>query len=171
MRQTDKNAPNAARTRAAAAPRGEIASIGGGRDVTRPWIGALMEPTDRILRLKGGGDLDIYKPILSDDQVKSCLQQRIAAVVSREWEVLPGDESRKARKAADWMREQIAGLKWDRITERMLMGVFFGYAVAEMIYGRDGALVTIEDIKVRDRARFRFDADQRLRLLTPRAMA
>jgi len=144
----------------------EMSGITGGRDITRPWIGPLLEPLDPILRTRGGGSFDIYKPILTDPQVKSVWQQRVAAVVSRPWEVEPGEDSRRGRAAADWLRGEIDGLDWDEITRQMLSGVFYGYAVAEQIFRRDGALWGWEAIRVRDRVRFRFDEDLGLRLLT-----
>ena len=144
----------------------ELAGINSGRDITRPWIGPLLEPTDPILRTRGGGSFDIYKPIITDAQVKSVWTQRLSNVVSREWQVAAGDDSRRARAAADWLRDELDGLDWDRLTEKMMWGLFYGYAVAEQIFRRDGAVWGWEEIRVRDRVRFRFDADMGLRLLT-----
>ncbi len=144
----------------------EMAGIANGRDITRPWIGPLLEPTDPILRARGGGSFDIYKPILTDPQVKSVMAQRISAVTSREWEVVAGDESRAAARAADWLRDEISAMKFDRLTEKMLWGLFYGYSVAEQMFRRDGQLWGWEDIRVRDRVRFRFDEACGLRLLT-----
>ncbi|HHG4751814.1 TPA: DUF935 domain-containing protein, partial [Pseudomonas aeruginosa] len=59
---------------------------------------------------------------------------------------------------------------WDRVTSKMLFGVFYGYAVSELIYGRDDRYITLEAIKVRNRRRFRYDQDGGLRLLTPNNM-
>jgi phage gp29-like protein len=144
----------------------ELAGIGGGRDITRPWIGPLLEPTDPILRARGGGSFDIYRPILTDPQVKSVMTQRISAVTSREWEVVAGDESRAAARAADWLRDELAAMKFDRLTEKMLWGLFYGYSVAEQMFRRDGQVWGWEEIRVRDRVRFRFDEECGLRLLT-----
>lgn len=145
---------------------GELAGIEAGRDITRPYVGPLLVPQDPILANRGFGNPAFYKPILTDDQVKSCMTQRISAVTARDWEVRPGEDSRAGRKAADWLREQLARLDWDLITEQMLWGKFYGLSVAEMIYAADGGTWGIDAIKVRDRVRFRFDADGGLRLLT-----
>lgn len=144
----------------------ELAGIANGRDITRPWIGPLLEPTDPILRTRGGGSFDIYKPILTDPQVKSVMTQRISAVVSREWEVVPGEDTAAGRRAADWLREELSGMKFDRLTEKMLWGLFYGYSVAEQMFRRDGRLWGWDQIRVRDRVRFRFDETSGLRLLT-----
>jgi len=144
----------------------ELSGIQDGRDITRPWIGPLLEPTDPILRARGGGSFDIYKPILTDPQVKSVMTQRLSAVTSREWEVVPGEDTAQGRRAADWLRDELSAMKFDRLTEKMLWGLFYGYSVAEQMFRRDGQLWGWEEIRVRDRVRFRFDEDCGLRLLT-----
>ena len=76
---------------------GEIATTRDGRDITRPFVQELEQPRDR--RLLGVVDWGIYERVRRDDQVKSCMQQRISAVVSRDWDVLPGDD-KDARSVA-----------------------------------------------------------------------
>lgn len=56
---------------------------------------------------------------------------------------------------------------FDDATQGMHYGVFYGFAVAELLYARDGATVALEAIKVRDRRRFAFLPSGELRLLTP----
>ncbi|MEM5445877.1 phage portal protein family protein, partial [Serratia marcescens] len=58
----------------------------------------------------------------------------------------------------------------DRITRLMHYGVFYGYAVAELIYGVRDNLLWFDEVKVRDRRRFRFSPTGELRLLTPQNM-
>lgn len=146
---------------------GEIAAAGDGRDPGELFIGPLLLPRDEILRSKGRGDLSLYRELLRDDQVFSCWQQRRRAVVSREWEVLPGGKSRRDKAAADFIRETLQRIGFDNLTQKMLAGVFYGYGVAECLWGRDGARIVLDDVKVRDANRFRFDRDRRLRLLRP----
>lgn len=147
----------------------QIATSGDGMDITRPWVGALSQPADPLLR-KVGADVKIYEELLSDWQVKSMWQQRQRAVVSREWQVDAGGDRPIDQAAADHLREQLNRIGWDRVTERMLYGVFYGYAVAEIIYGRDDNYITWEAIKVRNRRRFRYSPEGELRLLTPNNM-
>jgi len=149
---------------------GEIATTGDGRDITRGFSGPILQPSDPVLALRGGGDVRIYEQILTDPQVGSCWQQRRLAVTSREWEVLPGGDSAQDKAAAGWLAEQLDRVGWDNVTDKMLAGVFYGYAVAEIIYRRDGQRIGIDAIKVRDRRRFRFTPQGELRLLTMNAM-
>lgn len=139
-----------------------IATTANGRDITQPWIGELKQPLDQ--RLWGPVDWGPYDRVLLDDQVKACLAQRIGAVVSRDWHVLPGDEQDpRSVAAAEAFTDVISALGWDRTTEKMLYAVFFGYSVAEVMWGGDWG---IKRLHVRHARRFRFDKDDRLRLLT-----
>lgn len=155
-----------------AAPEGapelrEIATTLDGRDITRGYISALgLIPSTDPVQAARGGRLDLYDPVKQDDQVKTCMQQRLDAVISTEWEVEPGDSSRRSKKAADSLKAQLDAIRWDDVCRKMLWGVFWGYSVAECLYERDGSEVTLADIRVRDRRRFGFGPDFNLKLQT-----
>lgn len=146
----------------------EVATTRDGRDITRGYVDPLMlqQPTDSVLRLRGNGDYEIYKEVLRDDQVASCFAQRRLAVVACELQVDAGGTGRADKKAADFMREQLDGMAFDKATDKMLYGVYYGYAAAEIMWGRDGNNVVVDEIKVRDRRRFGFDGYGQLRLKT-----
>lgn len=125
----------------------------------------LLTNPDKILSNKGGGNYDVYTETLRDDQVKSTFQQRRLAVVAAEWVVDPGlENNRAARKAADALRENLKAIDFDKITDQMLFGIYYGHAVGEVMWRIDGSMVVIDDIKVRDRARFRYGIDGSLHL-------
>nr|WP_202629247.1 DUF935 family protein [Serratia fonticola] len=145
----------------------EIATTGDGRDITRPWVGSLALADDSVLMNRGAPDLKIYREVLSDDEVKSAFTQRQDALISREIKVDAGGDRPIDIEAADAMQRQIDALGFDRITRLMHYGVFYGYAVSELIYGTRDNLLWIDEVKVRDRRRFRFTPKGELRLLTP----
>lgn len=145
----------------------EIATTGDGRDITRPYAGGMLIPTDRVLQGRGGGDLLIYEQVLSDPQVKACFEQRRNAVTSCEWQVDAGGDRPIDKKAADHAEEQIKRIGFDNVTDKMLYGVFYGYGVAELVWNVQGGLLGWDRIKVRNRRRFLFDAWGKLRLITP----
>jgi phage gp29-like protein len=166
LRQAQDGAPGAPADANAKPVFNEIATIGGGRDITRgfiPWD--LLTPQDRVLQARGF-DYRLYEFVLGDEQVMSTFQQRRLAVVAREWEVTPGGTGALDVKAADSLREQLQAAKWDNATDKMLSGVFYGYAIAEMLWATDGAEIVIDAIKVRNRRRFKFGVDQRPKLIT-----
>lgn len=144
-------------------PKGEI--INTYKDGLTLFTQGLLTNPDPIVRQRGGGNIQVYDELLRDDQIGPCFEQRRRAVVQSEWDVEPGGTAAIDKAAAEALREQLAILPLDEITDRMLFALMHGYGVAEIIWGRDGNRVTIEDIKVRDRSRFRFDSDRRLRLM------
>lgn len=146
--------------------RTEIASTLDGRDITDPYIRGLREPRDPLLY--GSVDWGVYQDILRDDQVLSTVQQRIGAVVSRDWNVLPGNEDDpRSVKAAEALNKTLERIGWDHTTRMMLHATFYGYSVAEVIWEVRDGLWDFGAIKVRHGRRFRFDDQNRLRLLTP----
>jgi phage gp29-like protein len=145
----------------------EIATTGDGRDITRPYLGPLLTAEDTILRTRpGGAHLEVYRQVRSEPQVQTVMTVRQRSLVAREWQVLAGGKRRIDIAAADSLRAQLNEMAWDDVTERMHWGVFYGYAVAEFMWGRDGREVVVDKVKVKNRARFRFDTEFRLRLLT-----
>lgn len=156
-------------TRSASMPvemRTEIASTHDGRDITQPYIRGLREPRDPLL--SGAVDWGVYRDILRDDQVQSTLQQRIGAVVSRDWQVIPGDESDpRSVEGAEKFGMTLQRIGWDAITRKMLFATFYGYSVSEILWEPRAGLWDIGAIKVKHGRRFRWDEENHLRLLTP----
>lgn len=147
---------------------GEIATTGNGRDITRGYVDGspLLQQQDTVLIGRAGGDYRVYEDIARDDQVKTVFEQRRSAVTSREWEVTPGDDDARAEEAAEFLTEQLYAISWDRVTEKMLWGIFYGFAVGEVLWGVDGNRVVMRGIKVRKARRFGFAPDMSLRLKT-----
>ncbi|MDP2808655.1 MAG: DUF935 family protein [Rhodocyclaceae bacterium] len=148
--------------------RNEIATTLDGRDITRPWVDRLNvnPPDDSVLLERGGGDYALYREVLRDDHVMAAVQQRRRAVIARPWEVRPGGTRAIDKAAADFLRENIEAVGWDTVCDKMLMGVFYGFAVGECLWAPDGRHWRLDAVKVRDRRRFGFDGENRLRLKT-----
>lgn len=122
---------------------------------------------DSVLR-KQGGDLKLYDALLDDDVAFSSLQQRRLAIVSRDWEVAPGDDTDpRSVQAADDFRAMIKAVGWDRVTGLLHYATWYGYAVAEAVYTtkvHDGRrIVWLADIVVPDRRWFGFTPNGELR--------
>lgn len=129
------------------------------------WLKSIVENEDVILARGGGLGLKLYEELLDDDVAFATFQQRRLAVVSRAWEVTPGDENDpRSVEAADHLREQLKRLNFDRICSNMLFGVWHGYAVAEGLFelGSDGKYC-LSDIVVPDRRWFGFSGEGELR--------
>lgn len=147
----------------------ELAPLTGGRDITRTMVDSLplLPPQDSLTARRGGPlPLDLYWEVLDDWQVASVLLQRREAVVSTDWEVIPGGTSRKDKTAAQFIQAILDALPWDSISRQMHFGIFFGHAVAECLWATDGAQVVPSEIRVRDARRFAYRPDGSLVLLT-----
>lgn len=146
----------------------ELSPIVGGRDITRGVVDMLplLPPQDEWQGRAGGFPLDTYRQVLDDAQVFAALTQRRLGVIATEWEVLPGGTTRQDKKAAALIEAILAALPWDAITAHMHYGVFYGHALAEMLWQRDGTHIVPESIQVRDQRRFAWRPDGTLLLLT-----
>lgn len=144
---------------------GEV-SAEGGDAIGADFVNELRRPRDAVLDLHGNGDPEFYELLLSDDQVYPCFQQRRSAVIAREWKVDPGGDAPIDVEAADFIREQLMRISWDRTTLRMLGKLIPGYGVAECLFQITASgRVELAAIKVRRSGRFRFALDGSLRLL------
>lgn len=146
----------------------EVATIGNGRDITRGYVDGMpiLPPEDSILVGRGGGDYKIYEEIKRDWQVKATFEQRRLAVVSKDYEVTPGDDNSRAEEAAEFISDQLARISFDRVTDKMLWGVFYGFAVAECMWAVEDSKVVLNGIRVRKQRRFGFNPEMQLRLKT-----
>lgn len=150
----------------------EIATSRDGRDITRGWLSALMHaPIDDVIVVeRGGGDYQVYADVLRDDHVRTGVNQRVYGVIAKPWEVTPGGDRPIDIEASAFIKKQIGGIEFDRVTMKMLYGAFYGFSVAEALLARDGAQIVLDKtrggVKVRNRRRFAFDGEGNLRLKT-----
>ncbi|WP_413207982.1 DUF935 domain-containing protein [Rhodospirillum sp. A1_3_36] len=121
-------------------------------------------PADDVLKSLHW-DLGKYRETLRDEQVKTCFQQRIDAVIAAEWRVEPGADDMESKKAADHLREQLEALRFDEDTRQALHANWYGFAVGEAMWGRDAGKVILEDILFRKAERFRWHRDGTFRKL------
>lgn len=143
----------------------EVSAIGAD-DFGAAYSEELRLSGDGILQTRGGGDLGLYERLLTDWQVNSTWQQRRTAIVSREWDVEPGADDALSIQAAEYLKEDLKNLDFDRVCKKSLMAVFYGFTATECMYGRDGTKFRLTDMRVRKSRRFRFDKYGALRLVT-----
>lgn len=144
-------------------PKIDADSSGDGNRATAAHVARLATPGDRILTGRGGGDLRIYEEIASDAKVKAAFEQRRNAVIAKEWRVEPGGDRRIDKRAADHFEAQLNHIGFDRLTDKMLWGVWYGYSAAEILWEVRDGLLSWESIKVRNRRKFRFNQAGELR--------
>lgn len=146
---------------------------------------------DQVLWKQGRGDfLKIYADLFRDTRVQTTFEKRVTNVTRAEWIVEPGvrrgqSVTREDERIAEMVKEQLNAMGtqteqdskatnaftayrtgFDAVTAGLLRAIVIGFSVGEMIWQRDGATVYVDRIRMRDERRFRFDHQQRLRLIT-----
>ena len=125
----------------------------------------IAAPDDKILA-KHGYNLKIYRSLLSDEQVKACyLNQRIAGVIAAPWEVVPAGDTPQDEAVAEFVRQNLNNIDFNEICRKMLYATWYGFQVAEIMWGIKDNRIVIEDIIVRNLERFRFRNDGALYLV------
>ena len=145
--------------------RGEIATIA--KDYAVTLFGGVLRNQDDTLLTRGGGrGIKIYDDIERDCHAFAVLQKRRLAVVAREWQVVPASESRLDKKAAELVKRQLEGLRFDQLCQKLLDATLKGYSVAEILWEPRSAELVAARVKVKPQRRFVFDENQEARLLT-----
>ncbi|MEO1082403.1 MAG: DUF935 family protein [Pseudomonadota bacterium] len=149
-----------------AAPRiQELAPADHGLMASTTFTKLLIENPDTILSARGR-QYRIYDELLRDDQVGSTFQQRRTGLTSKGWRVEAASDAPNDQAFAEFVTEQLEHVGWDDKCDKMLYGVFYGFAVAECMWARDGRNIVLDDLRVRDRSRFKFDEDHLLHLIS-----
>lgn len=121
-------------------------------------LGILPNP-DPILR-RTGRAIQVYRELMVDTMVKSGARRRRAAVVSMEHGF--DRETRAPRRVVANLEAIFADLPLRRLVRNLVDGALYGYAVAEVIWGRVGNLVVPVDIVAKPQEWFGFDGDNHL---------
>ncbi|PHY20805.1 DUF935 family protein [Caulobacter sp. BP25] len=164
MATTDPKAQEAA-AKPPAPELGEVAISAAGVDITIPFMGALREIQDTVLA-RLGNNYAAYRELRRDDQVHACFQQRRLALTSRQVLIKPGADDPASVAAADFLRENLAQIPFDRTCGMALWGAFYGHAVTECMWEPRDGKIWLGKPKVRVPWRFRYATDNSLRMLT-----
>ena len=122
-----------------------------------------IEQLDTLLAQRLGGDLNGYRDLLTDTTVTGAWAQRQTALTKLERQVLPHDPDNAADvEAAEFVAAQLQRLNFDAVLKAMHWGVFYGMAVGEVMWGIEDGRVVLDNVLVRDRAKFKYDIQRQL---------
>jgi phage gp29-like protein len=142
-----------------------IASVA--NDITIPFFtGVLQHADDTLIQQGGGKGLAIYDEIRRDTHAFAMLEKRKKALTAREWTVEPGGDRPIDKEAADLVDTFLSALAFDRTCDDLLDATLKGFAIAEIVWDRDGNRIRPVALQAHDQRRFVFDRDWRPRLLT-----
>lgn len=153
----------------------EIATIQKDIDLFAGWLKRLENP-DPVLRTEASGKgLKLYDEVDRDAHAGSVLQQRILAVVGKEWEIIPAKSARKLGRPASTSQEQFVAdfvsqiledCNFDQARQEILKAILYGYYCAEALWKTNGSEIGIKKIIGKHPRRFIFTPDREIRLLT-----
>ena len=153
----------------------EIATIEKDFDIFFGWLKRLENP-DPVLRTEAAGKgLKLYDEVERDPHASAVLQQRILAIVGKEWEVIPAKSARKLGRptsttqeeiVADYVSETLDRCNFDQARMEILKAILYGYYVVEVMWKADNGNIRIEQLIAKHPRRFIFTAQRELRLLT-----
>lgn len=130
----------------------------------------ILPNPDVILRKLGKSD-EVFEAIASDAHVIGDLRSVRSGVLKYEYRVQPGGESPADLKAAElcslvMSRKPAPGLQWSDIIWSIMMAVFRGRRVHEVVWGKEGNHLLPTKIVDRPAKRFVYNSDNELRLIT-----
>jgi SPP1 gp7 family putative phage head morphogenesis protein len=132
------------------------------------WMGimGLLPDPDPVLA-KLGLDITVYRQLLSDAHVWSCVQSRKSGTLSCEYEIREPAKGgvRTSKKAHQMIEDMMDQLDVYQIITDMLEAPFFGMSPIEVIWQAGSAWLP-ERIVGKPPEWFAFDADNRLRFLS-----
>lgn len=145
--------------------KNEVASIQRD-DLYSVYTGTMPVKDEMMLKRGLTQGLKIYDDVERDSQAYALLQKRRLAVLSKEWRIEPASEDPLDVKAADIVRQQIKGLKFNKLCDGLLDANLKGFAVGEIMWEVIGSEIVAKNVIMRDQARFVFGIENELRLLT-----
>lgn len=161
--------PVAARQNLSLEARALIADVS--NDITIPLFSNRLRHQDETLIQRGGGKgLRIYDDVERDPRAFAALQKRKKALIGRDWTVEAAGDDARDLEAAALIEDLMGQLPLDRICEDLLDATLKGFAVSEIVWGRDGSRIVPQAVVSHDPRRFTFGVDWRPRLLTFSAM-
>lgn len=176
----------------------EVATVAKDIDIYHGWIKRLENP-DPVLRSESAGKgLKLYDEVDRDAHAASVLQQRIMAVVGKEWEIIPAESASSTQEkiVADYVSAVLENCNFDQARQEILKAILYGFYSVEVIWKMGtvpagglspfsasnpagtvpaGGLslspaIKIKKLIAKHPRRFSFTPDRELRLITPANM-
>ena len=157
----------------------EIATIQKDIDLFAGWLLRLENP-DPVLRSEAAGKgLKFYDEVERDAHAGSVLQQRILAIVGKEWEIIPAKSARKMGRPASTTQEQVVAdfvsqvledCNFDQARQEILKAILYGFYNVEVMWQALNGNLVIQKLIGKHPRRFVFTPERELRLLTLQSM-
>lgn len=153
----------------------EIATASKDFDIFTGWLNRLENPDPTLRTEAAGKGLKLYDEVDRDPQAGAVLQTRYLSVISKKWEVLPGEEPAtkglpatmtQAQKVANFVKQTLLNMNFDQARQELLQAILYGFYVGEVIWEAKKNAIVPARIRAKHPRRFSFTMDRDLRLLT-----
>ena len=127
----------------------------------------LPDPADTILDDPEGA-YEVFRKMLLDPHINAKLQQLKDEVLSKEFDIVPADESSKAQEIADFVKKAIyENLNIEQDFAELLSAIEYGFSVSEVIWKQEGGFWLPDSLKARKQEKFRFNTKGELLYYDP----
>ncbi|MBU0969202.1 MAG: DUF935 domain-containing protein [Proteobacteria bacterium] len=136
-------------------------------DIYAGWTNRLENP-DPVLRSEASGKgLKLYDEVERDGHAGAVLQQRTLAVVSRPWDVIPGEDTKQAKDIAKFVKDTLEDTNFKQACQEILLAVLYGFYVIEVMWTVKNGQYVISKFRAKHPKRFQFTPARELRLIIP----
>ncbi len=111
--------------------------------------------------------LDIFDRMLLDGHISAMLELRKAGTITRDYNIVPADNSKEAQKIADFVWDCLDGIDIATIIEPALTAIEYGFAVLEVVWKLENGRWMPKEIIDCDQTDFAFKPDGTPVLLRP----
>jgi len=127
----------------------------------------LPDPADTILN-DPEGTYEVFRKMLLDPHINAKLQQLKDEVLSKEFHIVPADESQKAKEIAEFVEKVIyENLNIEQDFAELLTAIEFGFSVSEVIWRQENGYWLPDSLKARKQEKFRFNTKGELLYYDP----
>jgi len=116
------------------------------------------DPAD-ILLDDPAGAYEVFKKMLIDPHINAKIQQLKDEVLSKEFSIVPADESAKAKEIAEFVENAIyENLNIEQDFAELLTAIEYGFSVSEVVWKQENGYWLPDSLKARKQEKFRFNA-------------
>ncbi len=114
------------------------------------------------------GAYEVFRKMMLDPHINAKLQQLKDEVLSKEFDIVPADESSKAREIADFVKKAIyENLNIEQDFAELLSAIEYGFSISEVIWKQEGGFWLPDSLKARKQEKFRFNTKGELLYYDP----
>ncbi|WP_456437203.1 phage portal protein family protein [Desulfurobacterium sp.] len=131
------------------------------------FLAYLPDPADVILDDPEGA-YEVFQKMMLDPHINAKIQQLKDEVLSKEFHVVPADESAKAKEIADFVKQAIyENLNIEQDFAELLSAIEYGFSVSEVIWKQENGYWLPDSLRARKPEKFRFNTKGELLYYDP----